>query len=65
MRITNDIPLAQSLQTAHSAQDELWILFVHVDLLVIGHQGVFPLMKFLIPSGLDFLKGGTQKVKSK
>lgn len=54
--LMNNIPFPQGLQTAHPAQDQLRILFVHVNLLVISHQGVLPLMKLLIPSGLDFLK---------
>lgn len=42
--LTTDIPFSQGLQAAHSAQDELWILFVHVNLLVVWYQSIFPLM---------------------
>lgn len=54
---TEDQPFSQGLQAAHSAQNELWILLVHVDLLVISQKSVFPLMELLIPGGLDFLSG--------
>lgn len=52
---TADIPFSQGLQAAHSAQDELWILFVHVDFFVVSDESILPLMEFLIPGGLDFL----------
>ena len=55
-----DSPFSQSLQAAHAAQDELGVLvLVHVDLLVIRHQGVLPVMQLLVPGGLDFLSNDT------
>lgn len=49
------LPFSQGLQAAHPAQDELRILFVHVNLFVVRYQGIFPLVQLLIPGGLDFL----------
>lgn len=59
--ILGSSPFPQGLEAAHAAQHQLWVILVGVHFLVIGHQGILPLMQFLIPGSLDLLSHGKER----
>lgn len=51
-------PFPQGLEAAHAAQHQLWVILVGVHFLIIGDEGVLPLVQLLIPGRLDLLPRG-------